>query len=184
MNESKISVRYSRALFQSALEKNILDTIHGDMLYVAALCRISEVKEVLSSPIIVPSKKKTILGGLLSGKVDRLTLSLIDLLVKNGREKSLADIARVFTDEYLRYKGLTVAHLTTAIQVDKDIKTKVTELIKSVFGTGVEIRESVEPEIIGGFVLKVNDSYLDASVRNKLRKIKKGLSVRSGVKEE
>ena len=63
MNDSKISVRYSRALFQSAVEKNLLDKVYQDMIFIAELCRIDEVKEVLNSPIITPSKKKVILTG-------------------------------------------------------------------------------------------------------------------------
>ncbi len=57
MNDSKISVRYSRALFQSALEKKILDEVNQDMILIAEICKAPETKEFLSSPIIVPSKK-------------------------------------------------------------------------------------------------------------------------------
>ena len=58
MNDSKISVRYSRALFQSALEKKILDKVNQDMIFISEICKIPETKEFLNSPIIVPSKKK------------------------------------------------------------------------------------------------------------------------------
>ncbi|MBK8882585.1 MAG: F0F1 ATP synthase subunit delta [Bacteroidales bacterium] len=60
MNDSKISVRYSRALFQSALEKNILDSVNKDMILLSEVCKITETRDFLRSPIIVPSKDRDI----------------------------------------------------------------------------------------------------------------------------
>jgi F-type H+-transporting ATPase subunit delta len=144
---------------------------------------MNEVKEVLESPIIKPSKKTAIFHSILEKNTEKITLSLVDLLIKNGREKFLPAIARVFKDETLKYKGITETFLTTAVTVNDKIREEISEMISSVFKTKVELKETVDKEIIGGFVLKVNDNYIDASVRNKLRKIRKELSVRSLKKE-
>ena len=61
MNDSKISVRYARAIFQSALEKKILDKVNEDMIFISEVCKTPEMKEFLGSPIITPSKKEAIL---------------------------------------------------------------------------------------------------------------------------
>jgi F-type H+-transporting ATPase subunit delta len=180
MNESKISVRYSRALFQLAEEKKLLDKVSADMLFISETCRIGEVKEVLDSPIIVPSKKTSIFHSILEKNIEKISLSLVDLLIKNGREKHLPAVARVFRDDALKYRGITETHLTTAVPVNDKVKKQISELISSVFNTKVELRENIDKEIIGGFILKVNDNFIDGSIRNKLRKIKKELSVRSG----
>ena len=179
MNDSKISVRYSRALFQTALEKKLLDKVSSDMIFISELCKMDEIKEVLHSPIIKPSKKTAIFHGLLEKNIQNITLSLVDLLIKNNREAFLPAVARVFRDETLRYNGITETHLTTAVPVNDKIRNQISAMITSVFKTGVELKESVDEEIIGGFVLRVNDNYIDASIRNKLIKIKKGLAVRS-----
>jgi F-type H+-transporting ATPase subunit delta len=183
MNDSKISVRYSRALFQTALEKDLLDKVYLDMLFISELCRMNEVKEVLESPIIIPSKKKAILSGVLSKNVQPITLSLVDLLIKNGRESFLPAVARVFNDETLKYRGITETNLTTAVAVNDRIRKEITDLVSSTFKTKVELKETVDSEIIGGFILKVNDNFIDASVKTKLRRIRKSLSVRTGSKE-
>jgi F-type H+-transporting ATPase subunit delta len=175
MNDSKISVRYSRALFQSALEKKVLDDVANDMAYISELFAIPEVSELLKSPVIVPSKKNSILTALLGENVNKLTLSLIGLVVKNGRESFLPSIARVFIHETKKYKGITVSELTTAVNVSEKIKVQISEMISDIFGTKVELKEIIDPDIIGGFILKVDDNYIDASVRNKLRKIEKEL---------
>jgi F-type H+-transporting ATPase subunit delta len=184
MNDSKISVRYSRAIFQTAIEKNILDKVSSDMMFISEICKMDEVKEVLENPIIRPSKKSAIFHSLLEKNTEKITLSLVDLLIKNGRESFLPAVARVFRDETLRYNGITETHLTTAVPVSDKIRKEISEMIAGIFKTRVELKESVDEEIIGGFVLRVNDNFIDASVRNKLRKIRKELSVRSVKKEQ
>ena len=184
MNDSKISVRYSRALFQSAVEKDLLEKVFQDMIFISELCRVDEVKEVLNSPIITPSKKKVILSGLLDKNVEKITISLVDLLIKNGREDYLPAVARVFRDETLKYRGITQTSLITAAPVTDKVRKQISDLVSSVFKTKVELNETVDSDIIGGFILKVNDSYIDASVKTRLRKVRKGLSVRVVGKKE
>jgi F-type H+-transporting ATPase subunit delta len=181
MNDSKIPVRYSKAIFQSALENNILDKVNEDMIFISEICKIPETKEFLNSPVIVPSKKTTIFHNILGDNVEKITLSLIDLVLKNGRESYLPAIARVFIHTTMKYKGITESALTTAVKVDSKIKKQITDLISEVFNTKVEIKEIIDTEIIGGFILRVDDNYIDASIRNKLRKIKKELISSSSI---
>jgi len=175
MNESRISVRYSRALFQSALEKKILDRINRDMILVKDTCNIAEIKELLSNPVIRPSKKTEIFHSIFGKNLHELTFSLIDLVIKNGREKYIPAIARVFVQETKKHNGVTESVLTTAVKVDPHIKKQVSDMIEDLFKTKVDLRENIDETIIGGFVLKIEDNYIDASIRNKLRKIKKEL---------
>lgn len=175
MNDSKISVRYSRALFQSALEKKIVDKVNQDMIFISEICRLPETKEFLSSPIIPPSKKSAIFHKMLDGNVEIITMSLVDLVVKNGRENYLPAIARIFISETLKYKGITESVLTTAIKVDSKVRKQITDLISEVFSTKVELEEKIDTGIIGGFILRIDDKYIDASIRNRLRKIRKEL---------
>jgi F-type H+-transporting ATPase subunit delta len=93
----------------------------------------------------------------------------------NGRESFLPAIARAFISETRKYKGITETVLTTAVPVDEKIKTQIKELVAAVFNTKVDLKETIDSEIIGGFILKIEDNFIDASVRNKLKKIKKEL---------
>jgi F-type H+-transporting ATPase subunit delta len=175
MNESRISVRYSRALFNLAIDKKLLDKVYLDMIFISELCRLPLMKEVLESPIIVPSKKKDILHKVTGNEIQKITLSLLDMVVKNGRENYLPAIARVFISETKKHNGITESVLTTAVKVDDKIKNQITDFIADLFKTKVELKEVVDKEIIGGFVLRIEDSFIDASIRNKLRKIEKEL---------
>jgi F-type H+-transporting ATPase subunit delta len=179
MNESRISVRYSRALFQSALDKKLLGRINQDMILVKDVCTLPEMKELLSNPVIVPSKKTEVLHNLLGRDLHNLTMSMIDLVVKNGREAYIPAIARVFIHDTKKHDGITETILTTAVKVDSGIKKQVTDMIAAIFKTRVDLKENIDNSIIGGFILKIEDDYIDASVRNKLRKIRKELNAGS-----
>ena len=176
MNDSKIPVRYARALFRSALEKNITDKVNSDLAFVSDVCILPEFKEILENPVIKASDKKRVFAKLFEGRVEKITMSLIDLVINNGRESYLPAIARVFRSETMSHSGITECLLTTAVQVDEIIKKQIKDLISSVFNTTVSLTENIDEEIIGGFILRIDDNYIDASVRNKLRKIKRELA--------
>lgn len=175
MNDSKISVRYAKALFEAAVENKLLDRVNIDMLFLSEIFKTPEAKEFLSNPVIPPSKKNAIFHKMLEGNIEKITMSLVDLVVENGRESFLPSIARVFIHDTLKYKGITEAVLTTAKPVGAKTRTKINDLVSKEFSTKVELKEVVNPEIIGGFILRVDDSFIDASIRNKLRKIRKEL---------
>jgi F-type H+-transporting ATPase subunit delta len=179
MNESRISIRYSKALFQSAIDKKILERVNQDMILIKEVCNLAEVKEFLNSPIIIPSKKAEVFHKLFGKDLHKLTLSLIDLIVKNGRERYLPAIARVFVHNTLIHEGITESVLTTALKVDPNVKKQVSDLIADLFKTKVVLKEIIDESIIGGFVLKIGDNYIDSSVRNKLRIIQKELKASS-----
>jgi F-type H+-transporting ATPase subunit delta len=175
MNDGKISVRYAHALFQSALEKKILDKVHRDMTLVLEVCSVPEFKELLESPVIRPSKKAEIIKNTIGSYIDKLTASFIEMIVKNGREIFMPGIAREFIRATKEFNGITESVLTTAVKLDEQVKKRISDFIADIFKTRVELSEVIDKEIIGGFILKVEDNYIDASVRNKLRKIEKEL---------
>lgn len=175
MNDSKISVRYAKALFQSALEREITARVNSDMDFVSEVCSMAEFREILENPVIKPSDKKKVFNEIFGGKVEEVTMSLINLVITNGRESYLPAIARVYRSETMKHQGITECLLTTAVKVDDGIKNQIAGLISSLFNTSVDFRENIDGEIIGGFILRVDDNYIDASVRNKLRKIKREL---------
>ena len=175
MNESRISVRYSKALFQSALEKDILDRINQDMVLIRDICTVPEVRELLSNPVIRPAKKSETLSRIFGKDIHPLSLSLVELVVKNGRERYLPSIARVFVHETKKHRGITESVLTTAVKIDPELKKQVSGMIEKLLDTKVDLKENIDESIIGGFILRVEDNYVDASIRNKLRKIRSEL---------
>jgi F-type H+-transporting ATPase subunit delta len=145
------------------------------MIFISEICKVPEMHEFLSSPIIFPSKKSEIFHKIFGDSVEKLTLSLIDLVVKNGRESFIPSIARVFIHETIKYKGISELYLTTAIKVESEVKNKIADIVSDALNIKVEIKENVDADLIGGFIIRVDDNYIDGSVRTKLRKISKEL---------
>lgn len=172
MNDSKISVRYAKALFESAEEKKILDQIRKDMVVIQSVSQVPEFKVLLTSPVIKPSQKLEIMEKVLSGQVDALTLSLLKLVIKNGREEYIPGIARYFTDLYKQHKGIVSAIFTSATPVSKELREQVEKVVRDALKTQVELVTDESEELIGGFVLRIEDQQYDASVARSLKKMK------------
>lgn len=172
MNDSIISVRYARALFESGLEKDLLDNIRKDMLEIQKLDRISEFKVLLESPVIRESQKVKIFEKVLSGQVEDLTLSFLKLLVRNGREEFIPRIARYFMDLYKRHKGIVSATFTSSTPVSDEIRNRVEKIVQDTLKTSVELVMDDNEELIGGFVLRIEDQQYDASVLRSLENAK------------
>jgi len=175
MNESQISVRYAKALFQSASEKKILDQVYKDMELVSDTCKLDDFQYMLAVPTLQVSQKVKVVGSIFSKVLSETSLSMINLVIKNKREVYLAGIARNFSDLYRKDQGIRSASLVTAIPVDDEAIKGIREMIKKAYNSEVELTASVDEDVIGGFVLTIEDMQYDASVASNLRKMKKQL---------
>ena len=176
MNLSKISVRYSKALFLTSQEKNVLERVNDDMLLLHNTCLdIEEFNKLLENPIVTSSIKRNIIESVFSGNLHEITLSFLYLILKNNREAFLEDITRVFLDLYRKKMGFVSVSLTTAISIDDDLKNRIIEMINTAYKADVEMTESVNKNILGGFKLQIEDKLLDASVSTSLNKLKREL---------
>lgn len=173
MNESKIAVRYAKAFFQVAQEKGMLDKLRGDINLLFEMCEQEDFILLLESPIVKTSRKKNIFGELLKGKVDALALNFVNMIADNKREAYIPAICRNFIAQYREFKGVKAAKVTTAIALDKKLEDKIKKTIGDLFNTEVELSTEENNDIIGGFVLRVGDQQIDASVASKLKKIER-----------
>ena len=175
MNESQISVRYAKALFQSASEQNILDRVYKDMEVLTSTCKLEDFQYMLVVPTLQPSQKVKLLRTIFEKHLSKICLSMIDLVVKNKREAYLPGIARYFRDLYREEKGVRTATLVTAQAVDESEMNGIRKLIKKAYDSEVELTTAVDHDVIGGFVLTIEDMRYDASVASNLKKVKKQL---------
>jgi len=175
MNESQISVRYAKALFQSASEQDLLDQVYKDMEVLTSTCKLEDFQYMLVVPTLQPSQKIKLLGTIFEKHFSKISLSLINLVVKNKRESFLPGIARNFKDLYRKEKGISAASLVTAQQVDKSEMDGIRNLIKKAYDSEVELTTAVDGDVIGGFILTIDNMRYDASLASNLKKLKKQL---------
>jgi F-type H+-transporting ATPase subunit delta len=175
MNESQISVRYAKALYHSASEKKIQDQVYMDMELLAATCKLDDFLYMLKVPTLQPSQKSALVESIFKAQFSDVSVAMIKLVIKNKREVYLPGIARNFRDLYRKAKGLRIASLVTAQAVDEAAMQSVKTLIAKAYDSEVELTASVDKDVIGGFVLTIEDLQYDASVAASLRKLKKQL---------
>jgi len=177
MNLGKISVRYARALFLIAGEQKKLDPVAKDMDLLLQLSKeVLTFRSFQDNPVLMPSRKKEILHKVFEGELQDLTITFLDLIVKNNRLSFIEGIARQYIEQFKKSKGITSVVLTTAEPVSEEIKEKLIDLIKSKTTSHTLLDEEIDPALVGGFILRIEDEQIDASVLTKLKNIKKELT--------
>jgi F-type H+-transporting ATPase subunit delta len=174
MADSRVASRYVKSLLSLAVEQKALDQVHADMLMFDQACRTNrQFANMLRNPIIKHEKKRDILEALFKGKVNHLTLAVIDILTKKNRESLLPSIAQEFHNAYNDYKGIERATVTTTIAIDGKLKTEIEGMVKKLSTRKqVELVEKIDKDLIGGFILNVDDRQIDASIKSKLKSLK------------
>jgi F-type H+-transporting ATPase subunit delta len=176
MNDSSISVRYAKAIFSLAEEKKVLEAVKTDMENLLSLSSsLPEFSLIIDSPIITSSDKLAFLTALIGKKANILTINLLNLLLTNSRENYLPMIARSFLSRYRENSGVKSAHISSAVELDASVVEQLKTLIAKKYNAKVDITCDVEADLLGGFVLQVDDQLIDASVANRLKLLKQEL---------
>lgn len=169
MKETRISIRYAKALFELALEQKCLEETHKDMLLIRDVCRENrDLRIMLTSPVINSDKKQQVLKTIFENKVGKLSLMYLNIIAAKRREMFIDSIADQFISVYKDYSGILPLTLTTATKADDEIKNKISVLAKSFTKKEIELTEEIKSEIIGGFILKFGQYQYDESIRSKM----------------
>jgi F-type H+-transporting ATPase subunit delta len=176
MDQSTITVRYAKAFFSTAKEKDLQDALKSDIKLILSVCNTSsDFILLLESPVVKTSKKTDLLKSIFSGKVNKLTLSFLLLIAQNKREVQIPGICRNFLSLTRKDQNIKSAVITTASKIKKETLDKVEALIAKELDAKIELTSEVNTDIIGGIVLRIDDKQYDASVATQLKKIKQEL---------
>jgi len=165
-------------LLDLAAERNKVEAIFNDVSLIRSIFKTNhDFLLMIESPIIHTDKKQKILRMVLKGKADEITMKFIDILLLKNREAYLNEIAEAFIEQYNKHKNITPVKLITAVEADQQLKNRVTELLKQKAGLiNIELKTEIDPSLVGGFVLQYEDKLYDASVKNKIQKLKREFS--------
>ncbi|MEA3316968.1 MAG: ATP synthase F1 subunit delta [Bacteroidota bacterium] len=176
MYQSNITVRYAKAIFLFAKEKDILDEIKSDIeLFMNLYIQIEDFKLAFQHPALTQSSKKIIANKLLNNKVNKSFLSFLEIIIKNKREEFLQDICRNFINLYKKEFRIKSATLTIAYPINEKERQKIKKLLEKNFDATIDLNEDVDANIIGGFIIQIDDKQIDISVKQRLDKIKQEL---------
>ncbi|MEO8760973.1 MAG: ATP synthase F1 subunit delta, partial [Bacteroidia bacterium] len=157
--------------------KGQLEKVYADMQLVESVCEENkEFTNFLKSPIIKTDKKVAVIKEIFTGKVSDITSGFLTILTQKRRELYMQQIAEAFVEQYKQYKNILTAVITSAVGIDSTVKAKVLELVKQTTKDEVELVEKIDKDLIGGFVLRIGDKQVDASVSRKLNDLRKTFS--------
>ena len=169
---SRAAIRYSKAIFQIAEESNSLSNVKDDMDSIILAYKSSDdFKNLINNALINYSDKKEILSIVIS-KINEKTNNLIDLLITNKRLPILYDIANGFNDIYNQKNNVAKATVVTAIPISDKIKNQVLKKIQTLSNKSIEIENIIDKTIIGGFILRFENTEYNASFLQRLNKLK------------
>lgn len=174
---SRAAIRYAKALLQNANETNTEAVVFGDMQSVYKTIEDSrELQSVLLSPVIKANDKKEALLKIFSSQSEA-THSLIKVLVDNKRTPILSKVAQSYVDIYNEDQGVKVATVVTAVALSSEMEAKIMAKVKELTGSEkVTLKSEIDPDIIGGFILRVGDIQYNASIANQLGNLKREFS--------
>ena len=170
MAQIKVASRYAKSLLGLVAEKGNMEEAFKDMTLIQKTCfENRDLVVLLKSPVVNTEKKVSILNSIYGKNVSELTMLFINLIAKNRREGALPEIADAFVSQYKAMKGITTAVVTSAAVLADDAKKKIEDLVsKEVGGGTVELHMEINPELIGGFILRIGDKQLDTSILSKV----------------
>ena len=169
----EIAEVYARALFEAANEAGALDRVHDELgQFADALDEDRNLQMFLFSPYFSSEEKKDGIGRIVSD-ADERTVNFLELLAERHRMPAIFRVRRDFDALWAEENKLLPVSVTSAVQLDDALVSDIGKRIEEQAGRRVELSSSVDPDLLGGLVVRVGNMVLDASLRNRLERLRK-----------
>ncbi|MGQ9872374.1 ATP synthase F1 subunit delta [Leptodesmis sp.] len=176
--KGEILERYAQALLSLAQDSNILDQVGNDINSIFDVLKHSpDLQEFLNNPLIKLSDKKAVLNRILGDSVHPYTRNFVQVLVDRRRIMFLEGICKEFQALLRKLNQTVLAEVTSARELTDDQKNSLREKVLAMTGARqVELETRIDPELIGGVVIRIGSQVIDASLRGQLRRLSLRLS--------
>jgi ATP synthase F1 delta subunit len=169
----EIAQVYARSLFEAAKDQDKLDEIREQLgTFADAVAESHDLQVFLFSPYLSTEEKKQGLRRAIEG-ADEAFLNFLDLVVENHRMPVIFRVRRAYEVLWEDRNQLLPVQITSAIDLDSSVAERIGKEIGDQTGRKVELTQTTDPDILGGIVLRVGNSILDASIRNRLENLRK-----------
>lgn len=173
---SGVAKRYAVALFNAAVKQDIAEQIQEDLAsFIELLKTNKQFTGFLKSPEILTEYKKQVIVDTLGDRTAGLFVKFLLLLIDKKRLINILDIADAYRQLYEQLQGILEARIVTAVELDADLEQKTVEKLELETGKTIRIRKTVDPAIIGGMIVILEDNIIDGSIRHQLDEIRKSL---------
>ncbi len=175
MRGTRAAQRYAKAILSLAKDKNSAEAVEKDMITISKTVNSSrDLENMLTSPVVKDSIKKSALLEIFKD-LNAVTKGAIDILLENGRINILHIVARQYLIQFNEMNNVQQAVVTTAVPLDKELEAVILAKVRELTGSEASLKNLVDENIIGGFVLRVGDLQYDASISRNLTRLKREL---------
>lgn len=177
MDNGLIPQRYAKALYKFAMEHGSAAKVYDEMKQVIASFQADpRLSKVLANPFVGNSEKYDLLKAAAGSQVENDYLGFIRMILDNRREEYALQMALAYRDIYRKANKISQVKIITAVSLPEAEMKKLHTLVSDSFkDTKLEFSEQVNPDIIGGFIIDVDDSRMDASISNELEQLRLNL---------
>ena len=176
MAGTRAAIRYAKAIFDTAEDKGAALDVNKDMSEVASAIDSSrELQSFLQNPTVSSDIKLSAIKEIFSN-VSPVTNNLFRLLYENKRLEIIAAVASEYNNLYDEKSGFETAIVTTAVPLDENMERQIMAKASTLSNKKIVLENIVDPQIIGGFILRVGDQQYNASVANRLKALRRELT--------
>jgi F-type H+-transporting ATPase subunit delta len=174
---NRAAFRYAKALLSAAQEQDVAQEIYNDMVLISESIDASPALDnILQNAVIKGAAKKEVLT-LGFPSLNELSVKLIELLDGNKRLPLMSHVAKRFMEAYNVSQGKITAQVTTAVEMTPDLEAQILAKIKALTNKTVSLEKIIDPSVVGGFVLRIDDQQYDASITNQLNQLERVLTL-------
>jgi F-type H+-transporting ATPase subunit delta len=175
MDQSRVSASYAKALLGWASDSKLLAEVYSQSIDLLVLIENnSDFVQLIHSPLVSLTKKNSIIDKVLD-KSAPLMINFLKLIVKNRRDRLLKHTLLVFQKLYREKQGIIKSQIESASVLGADTQKAIETYLAKTFNKSVQMEFSVNPSLIGGFVVTIEDKLLDKSIKWELEKLRRKL---------
>jgi len=164
-----VGKRYAIALFNAAQAEDVLDQVHGDVTSFGKLLHVETgLRNFLLSLRVGGEEKRELVMKAFGDRASGLFVKFLLLLIDKKRTANFDEIARAFVALYEEHQGVVEVRVVTAVPLDAELERKAKDVVERRTGKKVKLEKRVEPRIIGGMIMFIENQVYDGSILNRL----------------
>jgi F-type H+-transporting ATPase subunit delta len=172
MNNDRVNAYAAAMLTVARAEGNVEEVSDELFRFARALDVSDELRMTLSDQRIEASRRQQIIEDLLGGKATETTVGLVSMVVGAGRAGELSAIADALVDAAATQKAREVALVRSAVELSDDQQARLAQALTAATGKQIELKVTVDPNVVGGIVTTIGDTVIDGSVRSRIVKLR------------
>lgn len=170
---SGVAGRYATALFELAVDRGAIDTVAADLAQLQAMIDESaDLRRLIRSPLFSRDQQSAAMDAVLAGAgLSELVRNFVGVVAQNRRLFALEGMISAYRELVAKHRGEVTAEVVSATPLSESQRIAVESALKQAVGTDVMVRAEVDPELIGGLIVKVGSRMVDSSLRTKLQRL-------------